>query len=189
MATKVFHRPLFNAGRWFNRYQGAPSIHNDALVEVSNGQNGIWRLIKPRLTNVRNYKVREVLPPGYTAFVKPTKPRVPPPQTAREVPASGRRLFTSRSHGGGCCGRVHLSDFPTIPTLATIAALKTQTPVRRCTEITLTYYQAKTKGWNGYTWDAVLKELGWKLVMCFNNGNSGNDVYVYLHSTTERAVS
>lgn len=171
---KIFHRPLYNAGRW-------------TLVNINP------KFPRGAVTEQRGYgstrQIREVLPEGYAAFPKPPKPPAPPkPQTAREIQPNGRRIFTSRSHGGGCCGRVHLSDFGYAPTISYIASLKTQTPARRCTEITLTAQQAARKGWNGYTWDAVLKELGWKLVMVFNNGNSGNNVGVYLHSTTERRL-
>lgn len=169
---QVFPRPLFNAGRWSHRLSKFPE---GAIIETD------------------GCRAREILPLGYETPPKKLPTSLPAgPTTAKEVKPSNKRLLAGchySPHGGGCCGRGHLYGFSNVPTLAQIASLKGQTTPRRCVEVTLTYNQMSTKGWNGYTWDAILKELGWKCVMKFNNGNSGNDVFVYLFSTTERPMT
>lgn len=163
----VFPRPLYNAGRWCSNYSNL-KFPEGAVIE---------RCLRTRRT-------REVLPPGYSPFVPAPVVRT---ETASSVPANQRRYFQMASHGGGCCGRKHLSGFPT-PTKVLIGSLKGQCTPRRGIEVTLTASQANRKGWEGYTWHEILIELGWKCVFVFNNGNSGNNVRVYFFSTTERKL-
>jgi hypothetical protein len=164
--SKVFYRPLFNAGRWSHQFSSFPS---DARLETDGS------------------RAREILPEGYKPFVKPPKPPKPVIETVSQITAKNNRDLNVNSHGGSCCGRNHLSNFGNSgPTLSKLQTLKAKITPRRCVEICLTSAQARQVGWKNYTWDKALKELGWKEVMVFNNGNSGNDVHVYLYSTTER---
>lgn len=103
------------------------------------------------------------------------------------------------SHGGECCGRLHLSDFPWAgPSNTSIAYFKNrmQEPLegyredepdneKHCVEVTLVDEQATNVGSSGKSWDAVLTEYGFKKVYAFRNPNSGNTVWVYLYSTNE----
>ena len=158
-APQVFHRPLFNAGRWCLRTCRFPS---DAVIETA------------------GRRAREVLPEG---FVVASPPNI---KEVDSIRAFGDSLVYN-GHGGGCCGRTHLSGFGMEgPTERLIASVKNQTQGRRCNEITLTQSQATRRGLNGWTWAQVLTHLGWKMVMKFRNGNSGNNVLVYLYSSSER---
>lgn len=163
----MFPRPLYNAGRWFPSYLN-PKFLEGAVLEEKQGY------------------LREVLPSGYRPFEKPPIVRT---ETASSVPSNGYSRFSITSHGGHCCGRLHIYGFGAV-TKNDIGSLKgICTPRRgRGIEITLTDSQARRRGWEGYSWHEVLLELGWKYVFAFNNGNSGNNVRVYFFSTTERKL-
>lgn len=128
--------------------------------------------------------------------------------------AFGKAWLYGAYHGGDCCGRLHISNFPDNPSESCIAALNAMLDENmcdcdedgyydendnwieggrepnlfrsHCVEVTLTEYQATIGKMNGKTWHQILTEdLGFDQVYEFRNPNTDNKVRVYLLSDNE----
>ena len=126
--------------------------------------------------------------------------------------AFGRAWLYGAYHGGDCCGRLHISNFPDVPSESALKALNSMLREdlsdcdddsgyydeddnwvegesdpklfrNHCVEVTLTEYQDTIGKMGGKTWHQILTEdLGFDHVYEFRNPNTDNKVRVYLLS-------
>ena len=126
--------------------------------------------------------------------------------------AFGRGWLYGAYHGGDCCGRLHISNFPDVPSEPALKALNSMLDEdlnyddgeggyyddddewvegeanpklfrTHCVEVTLTESQATFNKMDGKTWHQILTEdLGFDQVYEFRNPNTDNKVRVYLLS-------
>lgn len=126
--------------------------------------------------------------------------------------AFGKAWLYGAYHGGDCCGRLHISNFPDVPSESALKALNAMLNEdlsdcddddgyydeddnwienerdpnlfrNYCVEVTLTEQQATIGTMEGKTWHQILTEdLGFTQVYEFRNPNTDNKVRVYLLS-------